>query len=47
MTKARSPVGNLTLSALCLALCLVLPFVTGQIKQVCNALCPMHLTVFL
>ena len=34
-------------SALLLALCLVLPFFTGQIPQVGNALCPMHLPVFL
>lgn len=33
------------LSALFLALALVLPFLTGQIPQLGNALCPMHLPV--
>lgn len=43
----RSPVRRLTCSAMCLALCLALPFLTGQIPQVGSALCPMHLPVFL
>ena len=38
---------RLTAAAMCLALCLVLPFLTGQIPQIGNALCPMHLPVFL
>lgn len=38
---------NLTLSALFLALGLVLPFVTGQIPQVGNLLLPMHIPVLL
>ena len=38
---------NLTLSGVCLALCLVLPFLTGQIPEVGNALCPMHIPVLL
>lgn len=38
---------TLTHAALCLALCLVLPFVTGQIPRVGNALCPMHFPVLL
>lgn len=38
---------NLILSALLLALALVLPFLTGQIRQIGNALCPMHLPVIL
>jgi len=37
----------LTCSAMCLALCLVLPFLTGQIPQIGSALCPMHLPVLL
>lgn len=36
-----------TLSAMFLALTLVLPFLTGQIPQIGNALCPMHLPVLL
>lgn len=43
----RSPVRRMTCGAMCLALCLVLPFLTGQIPQIGNALCPMHLPVFL
>lgn len=38
---------KLTLSALFLALGLVLPFVTGQIPQIGAMLLPMHLPVFL
>lgn len=37
----------LVFAALCLALCLVLPFLTGQLPQVGQALSPMHLPVFL
>lgn len=35
------------LSAMFLALALVLPFLTGQIPQIGNALCPMHIPVIL
>ena len=38
---------NLTLSALFIALGLVLPFLTMQLKQLGNAFLPMHLPVFL
>ena len=38
---------NLALSAMFLALGLVLPFLTGQIPQIGNMLLPMHLPVFL
>lgn len=38
---------NLAYAALCLALCLVLPFLTGQIPEVGGMLCPMHLPVLL
>ena len=38
---------KLTLSALFIALGLVLPFFTGQLKQLGNAFLPMHLPVFL
>ena len=37
---------KLTLSALFLALGLVLPFLTGQIPQIGNMLLPMHIPVF-
>lgn len=38
---------NITLSALFIALGLVLPLLTGQIKQLGSAFLPMHLPVFL
>lgn len=41
------PIIRLTYSALCLALCIVLPFITGQIPEVGNMLCPMHIPVLL
>lgn len=40
-------VKKLTYSAMALALALVLPFLTGQIPQIGNMLCPMHLPVLL
>ena len=44
---SNSAFRKLTYSAMCLALCLVLPFLTGQIPQIGSALCPMHLPVLL
>lgn len=38
---------DLVLSGLFLALCLVLPFLTGQIPQIGNMLLPMHIPVLL
>jgi len=46
-SKNNSPIRALTYSAACLALALVLPFLTGQIPQIGSALCPMHLPVLL
>ncbi len=40
-------VKNLVIAALMLALCLVLPFLTGQVPQIGGMLCPMHLPVLL
>jgi len=40
-------VKSLVYSAVCLALCMVLPFLTGQIRSVGNALCPIHIPVLL
>ena len=45
--RNRSPLLNLTLSALCLALAYVLPFFTGQIPQIGAMLTPMHIPVLL
>ena len=41
------PLSKITLSSLFLALCMVLPLLTGQIKEIGNALCPMHIPVLL
>lgn len=40
-------VKRLVMAGLCLALCLVLPFLTGQIPQIGNMLSPMHIPVLL
>jgi len=37
----------MVIAAVCLALCLVLPFLTGQIPEIGSALSPMHIPVFL
>jgi len=49
MTKTTSPITAriLVQAAVCLALCLVLPFLTGQIPQIGAALSPMHIPVLL
>lgn len=47
MNQKRNRALRLTLSALCLALCMVLPFLTGQIPQIGAMLCPMHIPVLL
>ena len=38
---------ELVTAAVCLALCLLLPFLTGQIPQWGNMLSPMHIPVLL
>lgn len=43
----RTNIKNLTLSAMFLALALVMPFLTGQIPQIGSMLCPMHIPVLL
>lgn len=45
--KKRSPVLDLTLSAMFLAVGLLLPLLTGQIKQVGKMLLPMHIPVIM
>ena len=40
-------VRDLTAAAVCLALCMVLPFLTGQIPEIGSALSPMHIPVLL
>ena len=45
--KTRNEIKKLTLSAMFLALAFVMPFLTGQIQQFGNMLCPMHIPVIL
>lgn len=47
-TKTPNPaIHRMACAAVCLALCMVLPFLTGQIPQVGSALSPMHIPVLL
>ena len=43
----RNEVKRMTLAAMFLALAFVMPFLTGQIQQIGNMLCPMHIPVLL
>ena len=43
----KKSVARLVVAAMCLALCLVLPFLTGQIREIGSMICPMHLPVLL
>lgn len=43
----KNSIKNLTLAAMFLALCMVMPFLTGQIPQIGSMLLPMHLPVLL
>lgn len=45
--KKRIDTKKMALSAMMLALAYVLPFVTGQIPEIGNMLCPMHIPVLL
>jgi len=47
LTKISAAVKNLTAAGICLALCMILPFLTGQIPQIGNAISPMHIPVLL
>lgn len=46
-SKSQKSLQTLVTAAMMLALGLALPFFTGQIPQVGNMLCPMHLPVLL
>ncbi len=46
-TRNSSAVRQLTYSALCLALAMVLPFLTGQVPEIGSMLCPMHIPALL
>ncbi|MBQ8352149.1 MAG: ECF transporter S component [Clostridia bacterium] len=44
---SRASLQRMVYAALCLSLCIVLPFLTGQLRDLGNALLPMHLPVLL
>lgn len=45
MSNIKKSTKSMVTAALCLALCMVLPFLTGQVPQIGNMLCPMHFPV--
>ena len=45
--KQFSQMRKITYTALFIALGLILPFLTGQVPQIGNMLCPMHIPVLL
>ena len=45
--KQETNISKMTLSAMFLALAYILPFFAGQIPQIGNMLCPMHIPVIL
>ena len=47
MSTTKQNTKNLVIAALMMAVGLELPFLTGQIPQIGNMLCPMHLPVLL
>lgn len=47
MNRNTLYIQKLVLSGLSLALCMVLPFLTGQVPEIGNMLCPMHIPVLL
>lgn len=47
VSTQKNSILRLVYAAVCLALCMVLPFLTGQIPQIGSALSPMHIPVLL
>ena len=47
MNENTRKIRKLVYSAICLALCMVLPFFTGHIPQIGKMISPMHIPVFL
>lgn len=45
--KKNAKIHKLTASAVSLTLCMVLPFFTGQVPEIGNMLCPMHIPIML
>lgn len=47
MTKSKITIYKTVYSAVCLALAMVLPIITGTVPKIGNMLCPMHIPVLL
>lgn len=47
MSSDKYNLRKIVLSGMFLALAIILPLITGQMKQIGNALCPMHIPVIL
>lgn len=47
MSSTKRQIRNLVYAALCLALSIMLPFLTGQIPQIGKLMCPMHLPILI
>ena len=47
VSAVKMNIRNMCISAVCLALCMLLPFLTGQIPQIGKALSPMHIPVLM
>ena len=45
--RKKTDISTMTLSSMFLALAYILPFFTGQIPQIGNMLCPMHIPILL
>ena len=43
----KKTVLSITYSAMCIALAMVLPLITGNVPRIGNMLCPMHIPVLL
>lgn len=47
MSNVKKNTKDMVIAALCLALCMVLPFLTGQIPQIGSMISPMHFPVLI
>lgn len=47
LMKHKILISKICIAGLCLALGLALPFITGQMKEIGNMLCPMHIPVII
>ena len=47
ISSRSKTIKQMAISGICLALCMLLPFLTGQIPQIGNAISPMHIPVLI